>query len=66
MDNSSLRHADNRKKDILVLIEGLTGGLDDTTITEAAKYYFNISKSIKRDYLVYTTMLPMAFCMLMV
>ena len=37
-DMSSSVHVDNKKKDILVLGEGLTQGLDDTTLTAVAKY----------------------------
>ena len=42
MGNSSSRHTDNRKKDILILGEEKTDGLDDTTITIEAKYSINI------------------------
>ena len=38
-------HADNRKKDILVLCEGPTDGLDDTSVTAEAKYSVNITMS---------------------
>ena len=34
-------HADIRKKDIFVLGEGPTNGLNDATATEAAKYSVN-------------------------
>ena len=44
-------HADDRKKDILVLGEGPTDELDKTSITEEAKYSFNISKSKKKNCL---------------
>ena len=47
VDNSSLAHTDNRKKDILVLGERPTDGLDDTTIAANAKYSFNITKPKK-------------------
>ena len=33
-------HTDNDKKDILVLVEGITQELDDTTATAEAKYQF--------------------------
>ena len=33
-------HTDNDKKDILVLVEGITQELDDTTATAGAKYQF--------------------------
>ena len=36
------------KKNILILNEGLTDGLDDTTIMTEAKYSVNISKSRKK------------------
>ena len=35
-DNSSSVHVDNKKKDILLVGEGLTQGLDDTIITTHA------------------------------
>ena len=38
---------DNRKKDILVLGEGLGQGLDYTTTTEKAKYFINFTESGK-------------------
>ena len=36
------------KKDILILGEGLTQGLDDTTLTSEAKYPINFRQSWKR------------------
>ena len=33
-------HTDNDRKDILVLVEGITQELDDTTATAGAKYQF--------------------------
>ena len=44
-------HPDNRKKDIIILGEGPTGGLDNTTITTDAKYFVNITMSRKKIYL---------------
>ena len=41
--NLHLSKVDNRKKDILILGEGLTDGLNDTTITSEAEYFINIS-----------------------
>ena len=35
---SSSVHIDNKRKDILILGEGPTQGLDDTTLTAEAKY----------------------------
>ena len=34
-------HNDNRDKDILILGEGPTQGLGDTTLTAEAKYFIN-------------------------
>ena len=45
---SSCAHIDNRKKDILILGEGPTQGLDDTTLTAEAKYPINFTQSRKR------------------
>ena len=39
---------DNKKKDILVLGEGLTQGLDDTPIITEAKYPINFKQSGKK------------------
>ena len=38
---SSSIHIDNKNKDILILGEGTTRGLDNTTLTGEAKYPFN-------------------------
>ena len=48
MGKISLTHTDNRKKNILVLSESLTDGLDDTTTTAETKYSANITKSRKK------------------
>ena len=42
--NSSV-HVDNKDKHILALGEGLTQGLDDTTITTEAKYAINFTQA---------------------
>ena len=65
MDNSLSVHTDNKKIYILVLGEGSTDGLDDTTITVEPKYSVSITKSRKKFVQVYTTMRPTVFCMLM-
>ena len=46
--NSSPVHTDNKKKDILVLGERPTQGLDDTMITTEAKYSINFSRSNRK------------------
>ena len=38
-------HVDGKKKDISVLDEGATPGLDTTTITAEAKYSINFAES---------------------
>ena len=45
---SSSVHIDNKNKDILILDEGSTQGLDDTTSTVEAKYPINFTQSGKR------------------
>ena len=45
--NSSV-HIDNKGKDIFILGEGPTQGLDDTTLTAEAKYPINFTQSGKR------------------
>ena len=58
-------HADNRKKDILVLGEGTTDGLDITAATLKDKYSVNITTSRKKICLknVYATMPQTIFYM---
>ena len=41
-------HVDNKGKDILILGEGTTQGLVDTTLTAEAKYSINFTQSGKR------------------
>ena len=41
-------HADNKKKDILILGEDPTQGLDDTTIRAEVKYPINFTQSGKK------------------
>ena len=41
---SSSVHVDNKGKDILILGEGPTQGLDDTTLTAEAKYPINFTQ----------------------
>ena len=45
VDNSSSVHISSEKKDIPVIGEGPTQGLDDTKITAKAKYSINFTKS---------------------
>ena len=40
-------HIDNEGKDILILGEGPTQGLNDTTLTGQAKYVINFTQSEK-------------------
>ena len=47
-DISSYVHIDNKRKDILVIGEGTTQGLDDTTLTAEAIYPINFTQSNKR------------------
>ena len=49
-------HADNRKKDILVLGEGTTDGLDITAATVKDKYSVNITTSRKKICLKMSTL----------
>ena len=41
-------HVDNKGRDILILGEGPTQGLNDTTLTTEAKYPFNFTQSERR------------------
>ena len=43
-DMSSSAHIDNKNKDILILGEGPTQGLDDTTLTAEEKYYISFTR----------------------
>ena len=47
-DMSSSVHNDNKNKDILILGEGPTQGLDDSTLTADAKYPINFTKSERK------------------
>ena len=47
-DMSSSAHIDNKNNDNLILIEGLTQGLDDTTLTGEAKYPINFTQPRQR------------------
>ena len=48
VDMSSSVHIDNKGKDILVLGEGSTQELDDTTLTAEAQYSINFSRSNRK------------------
>ena len=47
-DMTSSVHIDNKNRDILVLDEGSTQGLDDTTLTLEATYPIDFTQSRKR------------------
>ena len=46
-DISSSVHIDNNTKDILILVEGPTQGLDNTSLTAEAKYPISFTQSRK-------------------
>ena len=48
VDMSSSVHSDNKYDDIMILGEGQTQELDDTTLTTEAKYPINFTQSGKR------------------
>ena len=48
VDMSSSVHVDNKERDILILGEGPTQGLDSTIFTAEAKYPINFTQSGKR------------------
>ena len=48
---SSYVHIDNKNKNILILGEGPTQGLDDTTLAAEAKYPTNFTQSNKKSIL---------------
>ena len=48
---SSSVHVDNKKKDILILGEDPTQGLDGTTLTAEKKYSINFTENHKKFYL---------------
>ena len=64
-DMSSYVHVDNKGKDILILGEGLTQGLDDTTLTVEANIPLNLYNQIEDLYLVYVIMEAKLFYLLM-
>ena len=45
---SSSAHIDDKNKDVLILGDGPTQGLDDTTLTAEAKYPINFTQPRKR------------------
>ena len=50
-DMSSSWHIDNKNKDILILSDGSTQGLNDTTLTSEGKHRINFTRSNKRSTL---------------
>ena len=62
-NNSSSKHTDNRKKDILVLGERLSDGLDDSTVTAEIKDSVNCTKSRNKICLSLKSV-QQFFCML--
>ena len=75
---NSFVHVDNKGKDVLILGEGPTQGLDDTKSTAKAKYPINFTQSRKRFVTqlrkrffkqsrnqVYTIKKATVFCLLM-
>ena len=52
VDNSSSVHISSGKKDIPVIGEGPTQGLDDTKITAEAKYSTNFTRSRNKSVFV--------------
>ena len=55
VDNSSLVHNDNRKKDILFVDEEPAAALDDTTKIVEAKHVNNFTRSKKQFFYVCIT-----------
>ena len=45
---SSSVHTDNKNKDILIICNGPTQGLDDTTLAAEAEYSINFSRSNRK------------------
>ena len=45
---SSSVHADNKKEDFLILLEGATQGLNDTTVTGEKKYLIDLTENSKK------------------
>ena len=45
---SSSLHANNKNKNILILVKGQTKGLDNTSLTAEAKYSINFSRSDRK------------------
>ena len=48
---SSSVHIDNKGKDILIIVKGLTQELADTTLTAEAQYSIHFSRSNRKFYL---------------
>ena len=60
---SSSVHIDNKKKDILILGDGPTQGLDDTTSTAEVQYSINFLNQIEK--FVFIIMEPIVVYLLM-
>ena len=60
---SSSVHIDNKKKDILILDDGPTQGLDDTTSTAEVQYSINFLNQIEN--FVFIIMEPIVVYLLM-
>ena len=50
--NSSV-HIDNKKKDVLMLIEGPTQGLNGTTLTAEKKYFIKCTENNNKFCLIW-------------
>ena len=48
---SSSVHVDSKKKGILIIVEGFTQGLEDTTLTAEKEYSINFTEHNKKFYL---------------
>ena len=65
VDMSSSVHNDNKRKDISILGEGPTQGLDDSILTAEAKYPINFTQPRKRFILSLHYNASTAFYLLM-
>ena len=62
VENSSSKHTNNRKKNVLNFGGGSVQVLDDTTIAAEAKYSAEITRKSRKDvFSVYTTIQPIVF-----
>ena len=63
---SSCVHADSKKKDVLIFVEGRMEGLNGLTLTAGKMYWINFTKSTEKFVYAYIIMKKIVIYLLMV